>query len=272
MTWNRSIPRPRSRPAAPALLVVLSACAGAPTATPGPTPATEAEWRALRTPRPEPLPGAARVAVTSVDFLGAYTWPHEGSVSADLGVAELAIAGLLRRPDVHFVERRRFGAAADAERQGRPRPAGRPPVGVSPGAEFAAMAVYAPLSGTLASLEVRLTDMRTGDVAGATRVQVSASADALLMGRALVEGILVVLDGLGRLPVWDDPQANAPGADRVGSDAIDNFLRGLAYEEAFRWEYARDAYQAASQADFPEADAALARTARLRLGGTLAES
>jgi hypothetical protein len=177
---------------------------------------------------------------------------------------------------VHFVERRRFGVAAEAERNGLPRPAGRPTVGVSVGAELAAMAVYAPLTSDFANLEVRLTDLATGDVAGATRVQVPINGDPVVLGRALVRGVLEILDDLERLPAWDDPMAttgaNVAGGEGVPPDAIANFLRGLSFEEVWRWEYAREAYQAAARADFPEAAVALARTARLRLGGSLAES
>lgn len=254
------------------LTVALSACAGTPVGSSGAAPATEAEWRGLRTPRPDPLPGAARVTITSVEMLGAYPWAYEGTVGADLGIAELAVAGLLRRRDVHFVERRRFAAAALAERNGLPRPAGRPVVGVSVGAEFSAMAVYAPLTDELASVEVRVTAMETGIVPGASRVTVPAGADPVVVGRALVSGVLQILDDLGRLPEWDDPIANVARDDRVAPDVIARFLYGLSLEEVWRWEDARRAYESAAQSDFPEASAALARTARLRLGGTLAES
>ena len=255
-----------------ALTVALSACAGTTIGSSVVAPATEAEWRELRTPRPAPLPGAARVTITSVEMLGAYPWAYAGTVGADLGIAELAVAGLLRRRDVHFVERRRFATAALAERNGLPRPAGRPVVGVSVGAELSAMAVYAPLTDEFASLEVRVTDMETGVVAGTTRVTVPAEADPVVAGRALVSGVLEILDDLERLPEWDDPIANAARDHRVAPEAIASFLQGLSLEEVWRWEDARRAYQSATLSDFPEASAALARIARLRLGGTLAES
>ena len=88
----------------------------------------------------------------------------------------------------------------------------------------------------------------------------------------MVRGILEVLDGLNRRPAGDDPESNVRDPGRVAPDAVANFLRGLAFEERWRWEDARAAYQAAVGGGFPEAEAALARTARLRLGGTLAES
>jgi hypothetical protein len=210
--------------------------------------------------------------VSSFDLAGAFSWRHEGTIDPTLAIAELAVAGLLQRQDVHFVERRRFSAAAADERAGLPRPASRPPVGVSIGAEFSAAAVYIPITADLASVEVRLTGLGTGDVAGTTRVQIPAPAGPVELGRAMVTGILEVLDELDRRPSWDDPRANVRDSNRVAPEAVANFLRGLAYEESWRWENARAAYQAAIGVDFPEAEAALARTARLRLGGTLAES
>ena len=62
----------------------------------------------------------------------------------------------------------------------------------------------------------------------------------------------------------------------TGSEVLDpalqSFLRGLAAEESWDWEGARRGYQAAaSDPGFFEAPAALARAARLRLGGTLGE-
>jgi len=97
------------------------------------------------------------------------------------------------------------------------------------------------------------------------------------VARAGVGAILAALDDLGRLPDWEDAVGiPAPGsyeASGVPQTALNDFLGGLAAEEAWRWDAARDAYQAAARArGFPEAEAALARTARLRLGGTLGES
>ena len=54
---------------------------------------------------------------------------------------------------------------------------------------------------------------------------------------------------------------------------VERFLRGLAAEELWNWEGARRSYEAATASPgFLEAEAALARTARLRTGGTLGES
>lgn len=262
-------------------LIPLVSCGGGPASgglsVAAARPATEAEWRALATPRPEPRPGAPRVSVGTVDLVGPYPWPYAGTVNPGLGVAELAVAALLERRDVRFVERRRFAAAAQAERDGDPPPRGRPPVGVSTGAEFMATGVYAALPTGEATLEVRVTRVETGELAGATRVSVGPAPDAdpLTIGRAMVDGVLEVLDQLDliSMPPAGPSEANVGASDRVASDAVHNFLRGLAYEDAWRWEDARRAYQAAlGGGNFPEAAAALARTARLRMGGTLAES
>lgn len=261
----------------------LAACAGGMAGTGGGTAtdvASEEEWRALRQPRPEPLPAAPRVTIGDVAFVGAFPWPVAHATPPSLGVAELAAAGLLRRRDVHFVERRRFAAAAEAERRGVRRRPGQPAAGVSPGAEFSANAVWLPI-GDRAALEVRLVALETGDVAGATRVDLPANPDAVTLGRSLVTGIVQVLDNLGRRPEWIDPldsaseataATNAAAAAGVSPTALASFLRGLASEEAWDWEGARRGYLAASaEPGFHEARAALARAARLRLGGTLGE-
>jgi hypothetical protein len=271
---------PRSAPHARALATLLSAawiaagCGGVSPRT-SLEAATDAEWRALRRARPEPLPGAARVTVSDMHFLGAYPWPSGAPVSAKLGVAELAVAGLLRRRDVDFVERRRFAVAAEAERDGERRRDGQPPAGVSRSVDLSMNAVWIATGAEGATVEIRLVRLETGSVAGTTRRELSADADPVTLARAVVGGVLDVLDALDRLPTWDDPARRAGDDDRgdVAPDALLAFLRGLAAEEAFRWEEARRAYQeAARDPDFHEAAAALARTARLRLGGTLAES
>jgi hypothetical protein len=199
-------------------------------------------------------------------------------VTSELGVAELAVAGLLRRRDVHFVERRRFSAAAEAERRGEAKPAGQPPAGLSPGAEYSASAVWTPMGTDRAIVDVRLTHLETGDVAGAARVSVPVGTDPVTLGRAVVAGILSVLTDLGRRPAWEDPAgadtqgANAMTAAGVSPEAVRHFFLGLASEEVWDWEGARRGYQSAtSDPAFYEAAAALARTARLHLGGTLGE-
>jgi len=209
--------------------------------------------------------------------LGDAPWPPGAPVAAPLGVTELVTAGLLGRPDVRLVERRRFSAAVEAERAGRARPTGAPAAGISPGAELTASLAWATVGAGASSLEVRLTDTATGRVVGTGRALLPDDAEPLGVARAGVGAILAALDDLGRLPDWEDAVGiPAPGsyeASGVPQTALNDFLGGLAAEEAWRWDAARDAYQAAARArGFPEAEAALARTARLRLGGTLGES
>lgn len=258
----------------------VTGCAGA-SGGGGARVAGLAEWRELREPRPEPLPGAVRLAVSDVHLAGPYPWPEGARVDPALGLSELVVANLLRRRDVRFVERRRFVAAAAAERRGEPAPAGRPPPGVSESADLGLVATWLPTTGERASLEIRLTRMETGDVDGATRVVVPRDIDAVTLARSIVRGTLDVLEELGRLPEWDAlPEgetgagANAEGDSRVSTHALRYFLQGLAAEERWSWEGARRGYQQALEGDphFHEARTMLARAARLRLGGTLAES
>jgi hypothetical protein len=176
---------------------------------------------------------------------------------------------------VELVERRRFTAAVDAERAGTPRPAGAPPAGVSRGAEMSATVVWLPL-GAETSLEVRLTRPQTGAVVAGRRRMIPADADPVAAARAIVATILEALDELGRRPAWNDPVPGAAPAEYrpsgVPTAAVARFLQGLAAEERWNWEAARRSYEAAAGAGFFEAEAALARTARLRTGGTLGES
>lgn len=230
----------------------------------------------MREPRPEPLPGAVRLTVAPVRFAGAFPWPEATRVAPDIGVAELVAANLLRRRDVRFVERRRFDAAATAERRGEPTPPNQPPAGVSTSAELELVVTWLPSTPGDANLEVRLTRLETGDVDGTTRVIIPRDTGPVSVARSIVAGTLDLLDELGRRPAWDAAAAgvNVGTADRVSDEALRHFLRGLAFEETWSWEGARRGYQQALAADpdFHEARSALARTARLRLGGTLAES
>jgi hypothetical protein len=261
--------------AAAASLAVISACATAGT-TSAP-PASEEEWRALASPRPTPVPGAPRLALSGVEMLAAPPWSIESPGPLSLGVSEIVVAGLLRREDVRFIERRRFAAAADAERSGASRSRGAPAAGLSEGAELVAAVVWAPLSAGQASLEIRLSDAVTGAVRGTRRVLLPVAADPVALARQAVAGIVAALAEIGRLPPWSDPVPNTAPATFVPSGvplrAVERFLVGLAAEESWRWEAARESYQlAAGSVGFIEAGAALARTARLRLGGTLGES
>ncbi len=277
MKMARPLRRGPYRPPLVPLLasLALSGCAGgspAPEATtPTPTAATEAEWRALATPRPEPRDGAARVGLATVEVLGSPSWTLPSGVSPGLAVTELAAAALLDRRDVRFVERRRFARAAEAERRGEDRPAGAPAAGVSPGAELLAAASWvAPGTGS-AYLELRLTDVASGGIVATARAETPVDADPVELGRAVVASLGEALEEAGRLPpggAEGTPTAGPPPA------AVQAFLEGLAAEERWAWEDARRRYQTAlARADaFPEARAALARTARLRTGGTLGAS
>ncbi len=282
MRTVRSSPSAHVSRAAPFLALgvmgaALTACAGGSPAPSGPVPATDAEWQALAAPRPTPVPGAPRIALAIMELTSAPAWTTGTAISPSLGLTELVAAGLLRRGDVRFVERRRFAAAADAEREGRARPRGAPVAGVSEGAELVATVVLAPLGGGQSALEIRLSDAATGAVRSSRRELVPSDADPVGLARQAVTGILAALGTQGRLPPWTDPSpAAAPSTfmpSGVPERAIAAFFAGLAAEEVWSWERARGAYQtAASSVGFVEAGAALARTARLRLGGTLGES
>jgi hypothetical protein len=220
--------------------------------------------------------GAARLSLAGVELLGQPRWPV-ARVTPQLALEELVGAGLLRRSDVRFVERRRFAAAVDAERAGRTRPAGAPAAGVSESAELLATVVWIPLPTGGSSIEVRLAEAARGAVVGSRRTALPADADLVSTARVAVGTIMATLGELGRRPTWSDPATEAapPEFARAGvpASALESFLAGLAAEEAWRWEIARTSYQAATRSvGFFEAEAALARTARLRLGGTLGES
>lgn len=276
-----------SRRLVPALAFLLasslSGCGGgSPGAAPGraPTPptASEEEWRALALPRPAALAGAPRVSVATLEVVGRAGWTTPAGLEPTLGATELVVAGLLRRQDVDFVERRRFAAAAEAERGGSPRPEGAPPAGVSRGAEYVAQATWANV-GSTARLDVRLAAAASGEVLATWRATTPPDADLVSLARLAVAGTLAALDSLGVRPAWQDPApAAAPPTYRpagVPASAVEDFLRGLAAEEAWQWEAARRGYQSAlagTAGGFPEAAAALARTGRLRNGGTLGAS
>jgi len=261
----------------PALL--LAGCGGSGGGTSGTVPAatraSDAEWAALATPRPEALAGAPRVSVGEVLLLGTPAW-STAPVDPGLGIAELVAAGLLRRQDVRFVERRRFAAAAEAERRGVARPEGAPAAGTSPGAQYVVSAAWASVGLDSAYVDLRLSDAESGVVVATWRGATAPDADPVAVARRVVAGTLAALDGLGVRPRWQDPEAGAAPlayrASGVSAAAAASFFQGLAAEEAWSWERARAGYQAAlasGGASFVEAAAALARTARLRNGGTL---
>lgn len=256
--------------------IVLAACAGgggASTAGPGATP--EGVWSSLNRPRPAPLPGAARITVSNLLLLH-QPWSLHGPVTPAIAMEELVASGLLRRSDVEFVERRRFSLAAERERRGQPAPRGAPRVGVSPGAELILTGTWAASGPDSAALDLRLTNAETGDVVTAWRTMTPTNADPVSVARSINGGLLQALDEMGRLPAWTDPDpGSTPSAHQPTSitmTAVTSFMEGVAAEDAYRWEEARWAYQAALDiggSGFFEPDVALARVARIRAGGTL---
>jgi hypothetical protein len=203
-------------------------------------------------------------------------WSLQGPVTPALGLEEMVASGLLRRQDVEFVERRRFSEAAERERRGLPAPRGAPRVGVSPGAEFVLTGTWAATGADSAALDLRLTDAETGDVVTAWRTMTPANADPVSVARSVNGGLLQALADMDRLPAWTDPNPEyAPSAHQATTiplTAVISFLEGVAAEDAYRWEQARWAYQAAMDmggGSFFEPDVALARVARIRAGGTL---
>ena len=260
-----------------AVAAASAACGGGgPSAAVPAATATEAEWRALAAARPSPLDGSVRVTVGEIRLIDPNPWGLSSTLDVPLGLSELVVAGLLRRRDVHFVERRRFAVAADRERRGLARPQRAPPVGISPGAEMILAGSWAALGLDSAYLEMRLVDTETGDVVRTWRSATANGADPISLARTIVGGLLAGLDAMGRRPSWSDPiPTSAPATYRattVPQQSVEGFLRGLAAEERWDWEAARRGYQAAAVGGFFEAEVALARAARLRLGGTLGES
>ena len=274
-------PRLMKESAAVVLVLVQAACGGGggggtPDAA-GPAPdVSQAAWRSLATARPVPLDGAVRIAVDEVELMSPNPWGLDSPISVPLGLSELVVAGLLRRPDVHFVERRRFAAAVDAVRTGVARP-GAPPVGVSVGPEFLFSVTWASFGASTSYLEMRLIDAQSGSVAHSWRSETPSRADAVGLARHIVGSLLGRLGQLGRMPAWSDPLPGvAPStfeATSVPAATLTSFLEGLAAEERWDWNGAYRGYlAAAADPTFFEAEVALARAARLRLGGTLGES
>lgn len=286
------LPRPVRRRIPTLLLVLLAvlvpglmtACAASSTGgAAGSGPAPEGVWESLRRPRPEPLDGAARVTVADVVVLGQGRWDESPPVPPTLGLQELVSLNLLRRRDVHFVERRRFARAAELERRGEPRPEGAPPVGRSPGAELVLTGTWSPAGADSAYLDLRLTDAESGRVVRSWRTATPVDAELPSLARAAAGGCLQALQELQRKPEWEDPLPSSslpPATSRyraasVPPAAVTAFLRGLAAEESYEWERARNEYRRAMEIGgtvFYEPDVALARAARLRAGGELGTS
>lgn len=262
-----------------ALVVALAGCASG-----GPPPLDtddapgEAAWRALATPRPTPIEGAPAIAIAGVDVAGLRTAEamKPGAAPADVAVLELIAAGLLRRRDVEFVERRRFTAAEEAERRGVPRPAGAPPVGTSPGPDILVEVSWLEVGGT-STADIRLMDPTSGEILSSDRMVVPPGAGAIGFARRATRAILSGAHEIGNVPAWSDPISAAPNwlTPGIPSAAFAAFRVGTAAEDRYEWEDARRAYLRAREAGgaaFIEADVALARAARLRTGGTLGGS
>lgn len=265
-----------------ALALFLVGCASA--ADPGRSGsadiATEAEWRALRTEAVQPLPGAPALSVFEARIGGRWAGPGGEHGALAEGLTELVAAGLMRRADVDFVERRRFAPAAEAERLGSAIAARQPAPGVTRPVDYIVQVTWLPLPGGDATAEVQLVAPGSGEVVEGARTTMAASADPVFVARAVVDAALRLVDLRTTRPAWQDPLhvdgpgvANADGTSGVSPNAILRFLDGLAAEDRWNWEGARRGYQAASvDPSFHEARTLLARAARLRLGGTLAEN
>ena len=270
----------RSSVLALVLFPAFAACAsGGPPAPLIATTASGAEWATLFRPRIAPLADAPRIAVGSIST-GEERWQLGTRASSPaLVVQELVGAGLLRRADVQFVERRRFAEAAERERRGLTRPPGAPEVGTSPGVEMLLTGTMTPLLGDSVWLDVRLVQPATGEFRAAWRVGVPRGADPTGISRRIIGSLLAALESLQALPEWSDPRTDATASTWRGTDvsvaAVEAFARGVAAEDAYDWEAARRGYQLARQLGgegFFEPDIALARVARLRAGGTLGAS
>ncbi|GMR13503.1 MAG: hypothetical protein BMS9Abin29_1713 [Gemmatimonadota bacterium] len=266
--------------AAVAVALLLAACAGGPSPSSSGPVASDSQWAALERPRVERLADAPRVTVAEM-ILFEDAWVHGGDVSAALGLQELISAGLLRRADIDFVERRRFAEAVDRRRRGLPPRRNAPPIGTSRGAEFVLTGSWIP-AGDSAALDLRLVETESGGIVRSWRTLTPRQADPTSLARLVVGTTIESLRDLGRLPAWTDPLAAdvipAPAtyvASRVNLEAAAAFVAGLAAEDRYDWERARRGYQSAIEIAGPaffEADEALARVARLRAGGTLGGS
>ena len=260
--------------------LILGACAGGPSGMDGtaaPSAAGETVWRALAQPRTSPMDGAVRIAVGTLSVPDDSGWGAGSRLPISIGFSELVATGLLRRADVHFVERRRFSAAVDAERLGQTRPEGAPPVGTSPGADLILEGSLADFGGMASALVLRLIDAESGAVKHTWRTEISGAIEPVGVARTVVGGLIARLSAEGLRPAWSDDAALAPTsfvASGVAPEAFADFLRGLNAEERWDWEGARAGYEAAlaEAPDFVEAQVALARSARLRNGGSLGAS
>ncbi len=240
--------------------------------------ASEGMWRSLHRPRPEAIDPAARVSVSNITVLNEDR-AMDVAISLDIGLSELVSAGLLRRRDVRFVERRRFSEAVERERRGFTASRSAPPTGTSPGVEYVLSGAWIAL-GESSTLALRLVEAETGVLAAGFKANVPSDADLPAVARLAVGSTLAALQQIGRRPNWRDPlgPTSAPEeyeASNVPTEAVEAFFRGVLAEDRFDWEEARRGYQLAQEIAgdaFFEPAAALARVARLRAGGSLGAS
>lgn len=264
---SRLPPARRSRAPSWTAFILLAAAAGCAGGGNGGT-----SWAALTRPRPAPLDGAARVVVQGIEVQGA-TPGAAAVVPPEVVLEELIGAGLLRRRDVNYQERRRFMEAVRMEDAGTPRPAGAPPIGTTGGAQVLVTGAW---SMDRMQVALRLVDVETSEVIRVGNLRVPSDADPISVARAVVGWVTQGLEDRGRLPDWEDPIADSDPPSYTSAEvpplALDHFLRGIEAEDRHDWEAAREAYLAAREAGgghFFEADAALARVGRMRAGGTL---
>jgi len=273
----RSLPCRTSLFVLPAVALLAGGCAsGSSTAgTPVlPEPETPVEvWESIWRDLPTPMTDAPRVALGEILLLGAADWGLPPTVSSQVAVLELMAAQLVERTDVDFVERRRFGAAAERDRRGELAPRGQPPLGTSRGADYLLLGTWFP-TGTVGAADLRLTDAETGEVVAAWRTETTLSPDPTSLTRAMCGGLLEALADLNH-PSGDGPIPLDGGFRAAGISlaAQQSFFRGISAEDRFDWEAARESYQTAADlggGEFAEAVVAVGRVARFRLGGSLA--
>ncbi len=232
----------------------------------------EAAWAALATPRPTPAAEAPRITV--IDGVAAMArWTGLGD-EPGFALAELVAAGLLERTDLHFVERRRFGPAARAAQLGESPAADQPPIGSSPAPQWGVTVAFT-RAGDAARADLTLTDFATSEVRDAWSFPLPAEADPVGVARVAIRSLadrLAALDDGDAPATWTETPWTESGVEPA---AVAYLLRGVRAGDRWDWDAAGRDYRSAlsaAQGDFPEAEAALRRAARLRAGGTLAGS
>lgn len=256
-----------------AALTLLAGCASGPGTSSRVEPDySDASWQALVQPRPAPTAGAPRLSLAEALLTtDAWALPESGSA---LALTELVAAGLLERTDVNFVERRRFFPAAERQRRGLPAPAGEPPVGTSPGAEWMLHMTVVANPAIPGALDLRLVHVQSGANRAGWRVDLPRGADAAGVARTIVGSVLAKIDELG-LGTSTGPPADIFAPTTIPNEAIAAFLNGVRWGDLYRWDLARASYESAvnlAGGAFVEAEVGLRRAARLRSGSPLGGS